>query len=312
MRRPSRPWPIGTETIEPVDVVVGPGNRYVAEAKRQVSGTVGVASAFAGPSEVVVVADATTPTDLCAIDLLVQAEHGPDGLAWLVTWSEEKAAAVDEAVARLVAESPRRADLEATLAAGGYAVVVDGPEQAAAVIDVVAPEHLELLIDAVDRRGACRRGVIGRRHLRGPVVTGQRWRLPGWPQPRPAHQPDGPVLECPPGRRFPTPQPCRDRRTPRPRGARAPRRGPGRGRRATGPRRVGPAPMGPLGPEAGDLGALPTVRPDLVALSGYHSAQVDVEVRLNTNESPLPPPAAWYDAAAAGLSEIALQPLPGP
>ncbi len=140
----------GTEAIEPVDVVVGPGNRYVAEAKRQVSGTVGVASAFAGPSEVVVVADATTPTDLCAIDLLVQAEHGPDGLAWLITWSEEKAAAVDEAVARLVADSPRRADLEATLAAGGYAVVVDGPEQAAAVIDVVAPEHLELLIDESD------------------------------------------------------------------------------------------------------------------------------------------------------------------
>ncbi len=137
----------GTETIEPVDVVVGPGNRYVAEAKRQVSGVVGVASAFAGPSEVVVVADADTPSDLCAVDLLVQAEHGPDGLAWLVTWSEEKAAAVDEAVERLTASSPRRAELEATLSAGGWCVVVDGPEQAAAVVNVVAPEHLELLVD---------------------------------------------------------------------------------------------------------------------------------------------------------------------
>ncbi|HXW39448.1 MAG TPA: histidinol dehydrogenase [Acidimicrobiales bacterium] len=137
----------GTESIEPVDVVVGPGNRYVAEAKRQVSGAVGVSSAFAGPSEVVVVADAAAPADLCAIDLLVQAEHGPDGLAWLVTWSEEVARSVDREVDRLVAGSARRSDLESTLASGGYAVIVDGPEQAAAVIDVVAPEHLELVVD---------------------------------------------------------------------------------------------------------------------------------------------------------------------
>ena len=85
----------GTESIEPVDVIVGPGNRYVAEAKRQVSGVVGVASAFAGPSEVVVIAGPGTPTELAAIDLVVQAEHGPDGLAWLVTWSEAVAEAVD-------------------------------------------------------------------------------------------------------------------------------------------------------------------------------------------------------------------------
>ncbi len=65
----------------------GPGNRYVAEAKRQVSGIVGVPSAFAGPSEVVVVADDATPVAWAAIDVVVQAEHGPDGLAWLVTWS---------------------------------------------------------------------------------------------------------------------------------------------------------------------------------------------------------------------------------
>ncbi len=85
----------GTESIEPVDVIVGPGNRYVAEAKRQVSGVVGVASAFAGPSEVVVIAGPGTPTELAAIDLVVQAEHGPDGLAWLITWSEAVAEAVD-------------------------------------------------------------------------------------------------------------------------------------------------------------------------------------------------------------------------
>ena len=135
----------GTESIAAVDVIVGPGNRYVAEAKRQVSGVVGVASAFAGPSEVVVIAGPDTPPEYAAIDLVVQAEHGPDGLAWLITWSEELADQVDAAVDRIVAESPRRADLEATLGAGGYAVLVDGPKQACAVSNVVAPEHLELL-----------------------------------------------------------------------------------------------------------------------------------------------------------------------
>ncbi len=140
----------GTESIAPVDVVVGPGNRYVAEAKRQVSGVVGVPSAFAGPSEVVVIAGPWTPPALAAIDLVVQAEHGPDGSAWLVTWSELVADAVDRQVDRLVASSPRRADLEATLQTGGHAVLVDGPEQACAVANAVAPEHLEILTDDAD------------------------------------------------------------------------------------------------------------------------------------------------------------------
>jgi histidinol dehydrogenase len=140
----------GTETIGAVDVIVGPGNIYVSEAKRQVSGAVGVPSAFAGPSEVVVVADTSTPVELAAIDVVVQAEHGPDGLAWLVTWSESVAKEVTEAVARLVAASPRRTEIEATLAEGGYAVVVDGREQAITVANSIAPEHLELLCDQPD------------------------------------------------------------------------------------------------------------------------------------------------------------------
>jgi histidinol dehydrogenase len=135
----------GTESIDAVDVIVGPGNRYVAEAKRQVSGVVGVASAFAGPSEVVVIAGPDTPPTFAAIDLVVQAEHGPDGLAWLITWSEELIDLVDAEVDRIVADSPRRTDLEATLGVGGYAVLVDSPEKACAVSNVVAPEHLEIL-----------------------------------------------------------------------------------------------------------------------------------------------------------------------
>lgn len=137
----------GTETVEPVDVIVGPGNVYVALAQRLVAqqGVVGVPSAFAGPSEVAVIADDTTPVDLAAIDLVVQAEHGPDGLAWLVTWSEEAADAITDAVERLTAASPRRAEIESTLHKGGYAVVVDGPAQAMSVANVIAAEHLEIM-----------------------------------------------------------------------------------------------------------------------------------------------------------------------
>ena len=137
---------LGTETIERVDVIVGPGNSFVAEAKRQLSGIVGVASAFAGPSEIVVIADASTPAHLAAIDLMVQAEHGPDGMAWLITWVPELVEAVERSLVELMAEAPRRADLEATMASAGVACLVDSPEAAMAVSNLVAPEHLELLV----------------------------------------------------------------------------------------------------------------------------------------------------------------------
>lgn len=142
----------GTESIRPVDVIVGPGSARVAQAKREVAsaGLVGVPSAFAGPSEVVVVADATTPAEWAAMDVVLQAEHGPDGLAWLITWDEAVADAVTAAVAEIVPASPRRQHLEATLAEGGYAVLCDGPEQAMAVANAIAPEHLELLVEDPD------------------------------------------------------------------------------------------------------------------------------------------------------------------
>ena len=101
----------GTETIGAVDVIAGPGNVYVALAKREVAGQVGVPMAFAGPSEVVVVADATAPVDYVAIDLMVQAEHGPDGLAWLITWDPDVADAVDAALDRLLVDAPRAAEI---------------------------------------------------------------------------------------------------------------------------------------------------------------------------------------------------------
>lgn len=137
----------GTRSIRPVDVVVGPGNVYVALAKREVAGRVGVPSAFAGPSEVVVVADASAPADFAAIDMVVQAEHGPDGLAWLVTWDESVADAVEAGIAKITTTSPRREDIEATLAAAGYVVLVDGVVQAIEVANRIAPEHLQLMVE---------------------------------------------------------------------------------------------------------------------------------------------------------------------
>jgi histidinol dehydrogenase len=138
----------GTASIAPVDVIVGPGNVYVAIAKREVAqeGLVGVPSAFTGPSEVVVIADASVPPEVAAIDVIVQAEHGPDGLAWLIAWDAEVLDAVDAAIDRLVATSPRRADIEATFATGGHAVLVASPDDAIAVSNAIAPEHLELLV----------------------------------------------------------------------------------------------------------------------------------------------------------------------
>ncbi len=134
----------GTESVPAVDVIAGPGNVYVALAKQEVAGDVGIAAAFAGPSEVVVVADDTTPARYAAIDVILQAEHGPDGLAWLVTWDEAVADAVCRAGDELLAESPRAGEVRATLSDGGYAALVSGPDQALAVVDAIAPEHLEL------------------------------------------------------------------------------------------------------------------------------------------------------------------------
>jgi len=142
----------GTATVPRVDVIAGPGNSYVAEAKRQVSGVVGVASAFAGPSEIVVVAGPEASPAFAAIDLVVQAEHGPDGLAWLVTWDESLLTAASAEVDRIVAASPRRADLEATLAKAGIACLTATPEDAIAVANAVAPEHLQLMVPDADGR----------------------------------------------------------------------------------------------------------------------------------------------------------------
>ena len=136
----------GTESISPVDVIAGPGNAYVALAQREVAGVVGVPAGFAGPSEVVVIADATADATFAAADVILQAEHGPDGLAWLVTWDIATADAVEAEVARLAARADRRSEIEATLRHSGHSVLCSSAEQAFEVVNEIAPEHLELMV----------------------------------------------------------------------------------------------------------------------------------------------------------------------
>ncbi len=159
----------GTESVSPVDVIVGPGNVYVAEAKRQVAGEgrVGVPSAFTGPSEVIVIADAAADPALAAVDVILQAEHGPGGRAWFVTWDEGVADAVEAEIEIQVRASPRRHDVEATFAAGGHLALVEGPAQAAVVSNAVAPEHLEVICSPA----ATEEVVAGIRHA-GAVFVG--------------------------------------------------------------------------------------------------------------------------------------------
>ena len=156
----------GTTTIDPVDVIVGPGNVFVALAKREVSGTVGVPSAFAGPSEICVVTDGSADPRYVAIDLMVQAEHGPDGKSWLIAYDEASVAAVEAAMHDLLAGAPRKDDIESTLSVGGHVALVRDGAQAVSVANAIAPEHLQLMTaDAADI-------VAGVRHA-GAVFLGQ-------------------------------------------------------------------------------------------------------------------------------------------
>ena len=137
----------GTETVPRVDVVVGPGNAYVATAKRLLVGQVGIDS-VAGPSEVLVLADEHADAEHAAADLLAQAEHDTRASALLVTPSRALAVAVQAHVERLVPTLARAAILRQSLPAWGAAIVTETIDEALAVVDEVAPEHLVILTRA--------------------------------------------------------------------------------------------------------------------------------------------------------------------
>jgi histidinol dehydrogenase len=134
----------GTESIRPVDVIVGPGNAYVAEAKRQVFGTVGI-DGLAGPSEVAIVADDTVDAMWVAADLLAQAEHGPGGAVTVIVWDDDVADRVDLALETLLVTTPRSDEAQATLETGGRVVFVADPAAAVEAANAIAPEHLQLM-----------------------------------------------------------------------------------------------------------------------------------------------------------------------
>ncbi|MEM9013642.1 MAG: histidinol dehydrogenase [Pseudomonadota bacterium] len=133
----------GADPIAPTDVIVGPGNAYVAEAKRQVFGIVGIDS-IAGPSEILVVADADNDADWIAADLLSQAEHDPSSQSILITDDDDFADAVSDAAASQIGESPRKEITNAAWSQNGAIIVVDKLDMAPALVNQIAPEHLEL------------------------------------------------------------------------------------------------------------------------------------------------------------------------
>jgi histidinol dehydrogenase len=150
----------GTESVTPVDKIVGPGGRWVAAAKRAVSGAVAI-DFIAGPSELVVIADSHAEPDIVAADLLAQAEHDPDALVILLTPSRPLAEKVERRLGALVKRLPKTSAARASLRRWGAIVTV--PDVAAAVeaANRIAPEHVELLVqephrwvDGIERAGA--------------------------------------------------------------------------------------------------------------------------------------------------------------
>jgi histidinol dehydrogenase len=139
----------GTRSIPRVDVIVGPGNQYVAEAKQQVSGIVGI-DMIAGPSEVLIVADGSSRPSYIAADMLAQAEHDPQALAMLVTTSPEIGDQVVQELERQLQELSRREIAATALKNRGIILIVDDLDEAIKLANNIAAEHLELMIEKPD------------------------------------------------------------------------------------------------------------------------------------------------------------------
>lgn len=134
----------GTETVPRVDKITGPGNKYVAAAKKILFGVVGIDS-IAGPSEIVIVADQTARAEFVAADLLAQAEHGEDASAVLITTEPALAERVSEGLARQLESLPRREIARSSLENYGAIVLVDDLDEACEIVNELAPEHVEIV-----------------------------------------------------------------------------------------------------------------------------------------------------------------------
>jgi histidinol dehydrogenase len=140
----------GTATVPRVDKIVGPGNRWVAEAKRQLVGQVGI-DMIAGPTEVLIIADATARADRIAADLIAQAEHDEDATSWCVTTDPLLADALPGALETALARAPRAAIARAALARNGAIIVVPSMREAIEVTNQRAPEHVEIVAEGAER-----------------------------------------------------------------------------------------------------------------------------------------------------------------
>ena len=140
---------IGTETMEPVHMLVGPGNAFVAEAKRQLFGRVGI-DLFAGPTETMVIADDTVDAEMCATDLLGQAEHGYNSPAVLVTNSESLATATLAEVERILSILPTAETARKSWEDYGEVILCDSHDEMLAVADDIASEHVQVMTDRDD------------------------------------------------------------------------------------------------------------------------------------------------------------------
>ena len=135
---------LGTETMKAVDMIVGPGNAYVAEAKRQLFGRIGI-DLLAGPTETLIVADDSADAEMVATDLLGQAEHGPNSPAVLISTSEALARAVPAEIERQLKTLPTADVASVAWRDYGRILVVDGHEEAAKLADEIASEHVQIL-----------------------------------------------------------------------------------------------------------------------------------------------------------------------
>src|SRR3982074_3295756 len=135
---------LGTETISAVDMIVGPGNAYVAEAKRQLYGRVGI-DLLAGPPETLSIADESVDGEICATDLLGQAEHGPSSPAVLITDSEKLARETINEIERLLTILPTREIAGQAWADYGEVIVCDGLEEMVQEADRIASEHVQVM-----------------------------------------------------------------------------------------------------------------------------------------------------------------------
>ena len=140
---------IGTETIEPVHMLVGPGNAFVAEAKRQLFGRVGI-DLFAGPTETMVIADDTVDGELCATDLLGQAEHGYNSPAVLVTTSRKLAEDTMAEIERILTILPTRETAEASWRDYGEVILCESYDEMLDVANEIASEHVQVMTDRDD------------------------------------------------------------------------------------------------------------------------------------------------------------------